>query len=215
MILPTFTGLTLAGVGGSLADTRSEPVSKAEDTQEMKALRFPTKKEEHAYMRERKLQNRARIPWLKAERWFLENYLSPLPQPAFKFTRQAEWGYRIFDFWFHALGVVVEVDGPEHNAGYDAYRDKYNFLRSGIVVLRVGNFNADHAASAVANLQRECRWTDRRRVLGLLTSDSSHQGRRELARNDDWQEALRRIAEAGLYCSYGKPTGPSVQPRLL
>lgn len=180
----------------------------------MKPLKFPTKKEEHAYMRERKLQNRARLPWLKAERWFLEKYLAPLPA-TFKFTRQAEWGYRIFDFWFHDIGVVIEVDGPEHNAGYDAYRDTYNFLRSGIVVLRVGNFDADQAAEAIAHLQQECSWKDRRRALGLMTSEASFKGRRELARNGDWQEALRRIANAGLYCSYGKPTGPSIQPRLF
>jgi very-short-patch-repair endonuclease len=182
----------------------------------MKPLRFPTKKEEHAYMRERKLQNRARIPWLKAERWFLEQHLSRLPRdPIFKYTRQAEWGYRIFDFWFHELGVVVEVDGPEHNAGYDAYRDTYNFLRSGIVVLRVRNYHEGDAAQAVVELQRECRWEDRRRALGLLTTEATHAGRRELARNGDWQEALRRLEKAGLYCAYGKPTGPSVQPQLF
>lgn len=182
----------------------------------MKPLKFPTKKEEHAYMRERKLQNRARLPWLRAERWFLDNYLSKLPgDPEFKFNRQAEWGYRIFDFWFHDRGIVIEVDGPEHNRGYDAYRDTYNFLRSGIVVLRVRNFNGADADAAIANLLRECSWTDRRRAMGLLTSESSRRGRRELAENADWQEALRRIDEASLFCSYGKPTGPSVQPRLF
>lgn len=182
----------------------------------MKPLRFPTKKEEHAYMRERKLQNRARLPWLKAERWFLENYLRALPtQREYKFTRQAEWGYRIFDFWFHDRGVVIEVDGPEHNSGYDAYRDTYNFLRSGIVVLRVRNFHEGDAAIAIENLQMECSWTERRRALGLLTKEASRRGRRALAANTDWQEALRRIEEAGLFCSYGKPTGPSVQPRLF
>lgn len=182
----------------------------------MKPLRFPTKKEEHAYMRERKLQNRARLPWLKAEKWFLETHLAKLSRdPALKFTRQAEWGYRIFDFWFHDRGVVIEVDGPEHNRGYDAYRDTYNFLRSGIVVLRVRNFDEVGASAAIANLLQECSWTDRRRALGLLTGEASRRGRRELAANADWQEALRRLDEAGLFCSHGKPTGPSVQPRLF
>ena len=131
----------------------------------MKPLKFPTKKEEHAYMRERKLQNRARLPWLKAEAWFLENYLNGL-SGGFSFTRQAEWGYRIFDFWFHRQGVVIEVDGPEHNKGYDAYRDRYNFLRSGIIVLRVRNYSAEDAAAAISNLKCECLWVDRRRAMG-------------------------------------------------
>jgi very-short-patch-repair endonuclease len=182
----------------------------------MKPLKFPTKKEESEYMRERKAQNRARIPWLKAERWFLETYLANLSaEPRNKFSRQASWGYRLFDFWFHDRGVVIEVDGPEHNKGYDAYRDKYNFLRSGIIVLRVRNFNAPDAERAIGELSKECSWEDRRRAMGLLTSEASRRGRRELADNSDWQEALRRIADAGLYCSYGGPTGPSVQPRLF
>lgn len=182
----------------------------------MKKLRFPTKKEEHEYMRKMKAQNRARMPWLKAEKWFLEEYISRLPkEPKFKFSRQSEWGYRIFDFWWHEMGVVIEVDGPEHNAGYDAYRDTYNFLRSGIVVLRVKNFDDTTAVKAIENLVVECSWTDRRRSLGLLTTEASRQGRRELSVNGDWQEALRRLDEAGLYCSYGKPTGPSIQPRFF
>jgi very-short-patch-repair endonuclease len=182
----------------------------------MKPLRFTTKKEEHEYMRERKAQNRARIPWLKAERWFLEGYLGKLPsETRFKFSRQATWGYRLFDFWFHDRGVVVEIDGPEHNAGYDAYRDRYNFLRSGIIVLRVRNFHENDALTAVDNLQRECSWESRRRAMGLLTNSSSKRGRRELADNSDWQEALHRIEGAGLFCSYGKPVGPSVQGLLV
>lgn len=182
----------------------------------MKPLRYPTKKEESDYMRERKAQNRARLPWLKAERWFLETYLEALPpKPHFKFSRQATWGYRLFDFWFHVRGVVIEVDGPEHNKGYDAYRDTYNFLRSGIIVLRVRNFNNSDADQAIEQLSKECSWEDRRRALGQLTSEATRRGRRELATNSDWQEALRRLDEAGLYCSYGKPTGPSIQPRLF
>jgi very-short-patch-repair endonuclease len=182
----------------------------------VKPLRFPTKKEESDYMRMRQDQNLARARSLKSENWFFEGYLASLPtERRFKFTRQASWGYRLFDFWFHDRGAAVEIDGPEHNAARDAYRDKYNFLRSGIIVLRVRNFNDDDAVRAVENLQRECAWQERRAAMGLLTAASSRRGRRELSENGDWQEALRRISDAGLFCSYGKPSGPSKQPRLF
>lgn len=182
----------------------------------MKPLKYQISAESHQYMRMRKEQNLARIPRLKAENWFCSEYLGTLPnERRFKFSRQASWGYRLFDFWFHDRGVAIEVDGPEHDAGYDAYRDKYNFLRSGIVVIRVRNFNESDAAEAMAHLRQECSWDDRRIAMGNVTAGSSKWAVHELARNGDWQEALRRLDEAGLYCSYGKPTGPSIQPRLL
>lgn len=172
----------------------------------MKPLRYPTKKEESDYMRERKAQNLARVPFLKAENWFHDDYLRLLPkEQRFKFSRQASWGYRLFDFWFATLGVAIEVDGPEHDLSYDAYRDRYNFLRSGIVVLRVPNFNEVAANSVIADLKGECSWQERRGAMGLLTKASTHASRRELATSGDWQEALRRISAAGLYCSYARP----------
>lgn len=179
----------------------------------MKALRFPTTKEESDYMRMRRDQNLKRAAWLKAENEFMQKFLIPT---GIKFSRQAQWGYRLFDFWVHDKGVAIEIDGPEHNRGYDAHRDLYNFLRSGIIVLRVRNFHVEDSVAAAKNLVAECSWHDRRACLGLLTTQShTKQGRRELARNGDKNEALRRIDEAGLFCTYGKPIGPSIQARLL
>ncbi len=57
---------------------------------------------------------------------------------------------RIFDFFCSELGVVVEVDGPEHNEDWDTFRDEGTFRSSSIVVLRVRNRNEEDAAEAVA-----------------------------------------------------------------
>lgn len=167
----------------------------------MKPLRYPTKKEESDYMRMRKEQNLARVPFLKAEGWFHDTYLVDLPKdPRFKFSRQAAWGYRLFDFWFAVLGVAIEVDGPEHDQEYDAYRDRYNFLRSGVVVIRVPNFDEAAAISAIKKLMAECSWRNRREALGL--SVRSKKGRRLLAEDGDIQAGVRMVLEAGLFCSY-------------
>lgn len=171
----------------------------------MKPLRYPTKKEESDYMRMRKEQNLKRVPFLKAENWFHDAYLVDLPKdPRFKFSRQACWGYRLFDFWFASLGVAIEIDGPEHDSAYDSHRDRYNFLRSGIVVLRVKNFDMETAVRAIEDLRKECLWAERREAMGLLTKSSTRASRRELAKSGDWQEALQRVEKAGLFCSYAE-----------
>jgi very-short-patch-repair endonuclease len=178
----------------------------------MKPLRFPNKKEQSEYMRMRRDQNLKRTAWLKAENEFMVNYLIPT---GIKFKRQAMWGYRLFDFWSHEKGVAIEIDGPEHRADYDAHRDLYNFLRSGIIVLRVKNFDPVGSEQAIEHLKNECTWEQRRGAMEILCRNTSGSGRRQLARNDDKNEALLRIDQAGLYCTYGKPTGPSVQPRFF
>jgi len=79
-----------------------------------------------------------------------------------KWTKQAMWGYRLFDFWSDELGVAVEVDGLEHNAAYDAYRDRYNWCRSAILVLRVKNFDEADAAAALEAISKAETWEERR-----------------------------------------------------
>ncbi len=59
----------------------------------------------------------------------------------------------------------MEVDGPEHRASYDNYRDGYNFYRSAIVVLRVRNFNEDDAAGALREIELSASWKDRRAAM--------------------------------------------------
>jgi very-short-patch-repair endonuclease len=147
----------------------------------MKALRSPINAEENAYMAQRQLQNHKRSASNKAENWMFKH----LQETGLKWTRQSRRGYRIFDFWNHNKGIAVEVDGPEHNAAIDALRDIYNLARSGIVVVRVRNFNEADATTALETIALECSWQERRIALGLV-GDS-----KKLAR-------VRRAWEAGV-----------------
>ena len=54
------------------------------------------------------------------------------------FRRQQIIDGFIADFYCHAAALVVEVDGPIHNAEYDAERDQI-FAARGITVLRFTN----------------------------------------------------------------------------
>src|SRR3990167_9175123 len=78
-----------------------------------------------------------------------------------KFSRQATWGYRVFDFWNAQKGVAVEVDGPEHRLGWDKLRDDHNWKRSRIIVLHVRNRNEDDATRAITAISQSCGWKDR------------------------------------------------------
>lgn len=130
-----------------------------------KPLRWPTNSEKHAYMKKRQQQNRSRTLENVNENWLADI----LAKTDYKWTRQAIWGYRIFDFWCHELGIAIESDGPEHNKEYDAYRDKYNFQRSGIIVIRVKNKNEEDAKKALEIISKSETWLKRRENLGLLT----------------------------------------------
>lgn len=131
----------------------------------MKKLKWPVTKEMHAYMKMRQNQNRIRFS--AAEEWAFKELKTRTTQ---KWTRQAQWGYRLFDFWSGALGCAVEIDGPEHNVSYDTYRDKYNFERSNIVVLRVKNFNASDMNSAILRINALETWETRKipQLLSLM-----------------------------------------------
>lgn len=166
----------------------------------MKQLNWTTTSDQHEYMRMRKNQNISKSKSSKAENWFYTQYANLC---GIKFSRQAQWGYRLFDFWFSEKGVAIEIDGPEHDQKYDAYRDAYNFLRSGVIVLRVRNFNDSDAITAIHHLTNECSWEDRRKAL-RVTAGFSKQTRRQFAENGDVSIAVSEIVNAGLYCSYLK-----------
>ena len=140
----------------------------------MKPLRWPTNADEAAYMRQRKQENTDRSVFNGNENWLAQK----LESSGRKWTRQANWGYRIFDFWCHELGIAVESDGPEHNSTYDAHRDEYNFRRSGIVVLRVRNRNEVDVCAALAMIAKAETWKERRGTLGLDANTKA--GRRHL-----------------------------------
>ena len=86
-------------------------------------------------MRGRQRENSGKT--VQAELW-AKGKLAATPH---EWSTQAMWGCRLFDFWCHRLGIAVEIDGATHDQGYDAARDRYNYYRSGIVVLRVRNYD--------------------------------------------------------------------------
>ena len=137
-------------------------------------------------MRQRKNQNVVRALKNQNENWLA----SILATTGFKWTRQAVWGYRIFDFWSHKLGIVVESDGPEHNKNYDAYRDDYNLRRSGILIIRVRNRNEEDVNHALSLIKNSSTWPERREVLGLNVNTKA--GRRHLVngQHDLFSETL-------------------------
>lgn len=123
------------------------------------SMRWVTNKQEAEYMRLRQAQNRAK--YSAAENWMWEK----LCKTGERWTRQAMHGYRLFDFWCHRIGVAVEVDGPEHRPDYDAYRDKYAWCRSAIVVLRVPNYDEARAADAIHVIANSQDWLERKAVV--------------------------------------------------
>jgi very-short-patch-repair endonuclease len=140
----------------------------------MKHLRRPTNADEQRYMLSRMRENRELSAANHNENWLY----GKLKLTGFKWTWQVVWGYRIFDFWCHELGIAVECDGPEHRADYDAYRDEYNYRRSGIVVLRVRNRNEEDAALALAFIGWADTWIQRRRNLGIGRMTEANRGGR-------------------------------------
>lgn len=129
----------------------------------VKKLRWPKNKQEHAVMREREFVNLARAKINPNENWML----AKLKQTPHKWRRQTRWGYRIFDFWCHRLGLAVEVDGPEHNQAYDSYRDQSVLENYGVLVVRVRNKNEGDAQIALARIKETETWNQRRAKYGL------------------------------------------------
>jgi very-short-patch-repair endonuclease len=121
-------------------------------------MRWVCTKEEAEYMRVNQSNNLAKSKTNKAENWMK----AKLDKTGHKWTRQAMWGYRLFDFWCHNLGIAVEVDGANHNNDYDSVRDKYNYCRSAIIVIRVRNMNEYDADNAIKTIMESETWKERK-----------------------------------------------------
>jgi very-short-patch-repair endonuclease len=122
---------------------------------------WPTDADAHAHMRKRQQQNRARqVP---AEDWMAKR----LKVTGLKWKLQVQWGFRLFDFWCSQIGINVEVDGATHSSSEDVERDAVLMKRSGIIVLRVRNYNEDDARLTLTIVAKAEPWNDRRKRLGL------------------------------------------------
>ena len=124
-------------------------------------MNWTTKKEHHAHMAERQKQNLENSAKNANENWLAER----LSATGYKWTRQARWGFRLFDFWNTQLGIDIEIDGPEHNSAKDAKRDTEEWNRSGIMVIRVRNGNEADATEAIEKISTAGSWNSRRALL--------------------------------------------------
>jgi very-short-patch-repair endonuclease len=132
----------------------------------MDKLPYPTRQEHHAHMKMRQNQNRVSCLKSAAE---AEVYERLKKETNIKWTRQAQWGYRLYDFWNATYGIAIEVDGKEHKKEDDRKKDEYNFRRSGIVVLRVPNFDKDCMDLCLLTIKKlisKETWEERRKSLG-------------------------------------------------
>lgn len=114
-------------------------------------------------MEMRKAQNLSKARKNSNENW-MHNLLK---QTKLKWRRQSIHGFRLFDFWCHDLGIVVEVDGPEHDKIRDAKHDAHAYEVSGILVLRVPNRNENIAQAALRVIAESTTWNQRRILMGL------------------------------------------------
>lgn len=137
---------------------------------------WPRNKRHSDHMRKRKSQNLSVALKNRNENWMADL----LKTTGLKWTRQASWGFRLFDFWNAHLGIAIEVDGPEHDAksDFDQARDAYNYRRSAILVLRVRNRNEADATAALARIAAAEPWTERRRKLNVRTQKEERQAAR-------------------------------------
>lgn len=121
---------------------------------------WPVNKELAAHMKMRKQQNINR-GMTAAEKWFYENYLQN--RSSYKWSFQARWGFRLFDFWCHTLGCAIEIDGSEHNSELDFQKDQKEWNRSRIITIRIHNFDEKDAEQCVEKLKSISSWNERRK----------------------------------------------------
>lgn len=140
----------------------------------MGKLKWPVNREQHAYMKRRQMMNLERATKNQNERWMHDKLMTT----SLKWTPQAQWGYRLYDFWNHKKGIAIEVDGAGHDISWDKFRDEYNYQRSGILVLHVRNGKEEDAEKALEAIAKAKTWNERRESLGLPTIKTGGPGRR-------------------------------------
>lgn len=106
-----------------------------------------------------------------------------------KCTRQAQWGNRFYDFWFPAKFIAIEIDGQEHRKDFDEIRDRYNYLRSGILVFRALNGDLNRVAEIMGIVNSARPVSYRKNRLGILKVTEGGRGVHHLLHNP--KEAAR------------------------
>lgn len=146
-------------------------------------------------MKMRKKQNLIICRKNQNENWMAEK----LRTSGHRWSRQAQWGWRLFDFWNHELGIAIEVDGPNHDKAKDAEIDALFFKKSGIVTLRVRNKNESDAAQVLLFISNTNTWNDRRLAMGLSVIRNGR-----VRSFQSVTKAVARMGHLNLNAEYGK-----------
>lgn len=102
----------------------------------------------HLFQRARELRNEATHPEI-----ILWNYLRTKPL-GFKFRRQHPYANYIFDFYCHAVKLVIEVDGNIHALEEIKKKDierQKNIEQDGLIVIRFKNKEVEMDLQFVIN----------------------------------------------------------------
>lgn len=119
-------------------------------------------------MAERQRELRAKCKSSKAESFA---YAIITSLTSMKVTRQARWGNRFYDFWVHDKFSAIEIDGPEHIRSFDEMRDRYNYIRSGILVFRAKNFDDRRVIEIMRMINASRTLSHRKEILGIGSGD--------------------------------------------
>ncbi len=147
-------------------------------------MRWVGNSQQHAYMKTRREQNLSISEQSAAEKWAAEHLRRA---KVGNWHRQHPYGVRIFDFWHAKRGIAVEIDGDEHCAEYDQVRDSFAFLRSGIIVLRVRNFDESGMAEAISHIQNIGLVKERRKRMGGNQARKALTAQAGLSAHTDWE----------------------------
>jgi very-short-patch-repair endonuclease len=84
-----------------------------------------------------------------------------------RFSRNSQFARRFVDFYIHAHGACIEVDGREHNVAYDELRDIWLF-KQGILVFRMKNGDEARLAEIVAKIASCSGATKRKQAISRM-----------------------------------------------
>lgn len=137
------------------------------------SIYWPKTENDFIFMSNMKKKNKE-ARWIPAEQRFLWKLDKLKKDYWIKFTRQAVFWTRIFDFWCHDLWIAIEIDWNSHNTRkeYDNIMDKFH-NHCWILVYRVRNFNEWDAYEAIENVKKAEKWIVRRYKLWLPLSENN------------------------------------------
>lgn len=156
----------------------------------------PTEKEQQAKLREYQKINKQKTRHNVSE-WWMKGFLNDLEKETrIRFKEQCLRWNRIFDFWCANLWIAVEVDWWYHNEQRkkenDEKYDRYYYLRSGILVIRVRPFHTWDIYECIQRIKKEKPRSVRRRDMWISNKGKSIDA---VEKYDQKQEQLQKTRE--------------------